>query len=511
MDAATWRSQPVWLYTTAVAVILILNWLRVVLFDPLRRIPGPFLARFTRLWQFQEIYKGDFHKTNIALHKKYGPIVRIAPRNYSIDNPQAAKTIYGHGNQFPKVFAFSAWTKRGDWYQAWGHPQITNLFNEQNQQQHAEDRRKVANAYSMTSLVSYEPYVNESTALLAQRLSEFAKAGLPMDLGYWLHCYAFDMIGFITFGQRFGFLDAGEDMNSLIKSGDAGATMSTLLGVLPEWFPLAFKFRGIWNEFKKAQGGGGLGFLTLYALKQIEIFKKKPKVAQETESFIVRFLRLQEERPESMTDRGVLLGVAANIAAGADTTSSTLSAIVYNLCRNPEMLKKLREELDQGVKSGRVSDPISFREAQDLPYLQAVIKEGLRFHPATGLPMSRIVPKGGQTIAGAWFPEGSTVGINSWVAHHNTDVYGPDADQFRPERWLEGNATKEMDAYFFSFGQGSRTCLGKNVSLLEISKGIPQLVRQFDFSVVSDDEWTCKNSWFVRPVDFRCTVAPRRC
>jgi hypothetical protein len=71
--------------------------------DPLRDIPGPLLARFTRFWYFLEIYKGSFERSNIELHKKYGPIVRIAPGEYSIDDVEAAKTIYGHGNAFVKV------------------------------------------------------------------------------------------------------------------------------------------------------------------------------------------------------------------------------------------------------------------------------------------------------------------------------------------------------------------------------------------------------------------------
>jgi hypothetical protein len=83
--------------------ILILYFLFQFMLDPLRDIPGPLLARFTRLWYFIEIYKGSFELTEIELHKKYGPIVRIAPHEYSIDDVQAAKTIYGLGNSFAKV------------------------------------------------------------------------------------------------------------------------------------------------------------------------------------------------------------------------------------------------------------------------------------------------------------------------------------------------------------------------------------------------------------------------
>ena len=83
--------------------ILAIYSLLTYLFDPLRDIPGPFFARFTRLWYLLELYKGAYELTDIELHKKYGPIVRIAPHEYSIDDIEAAKTIYGHGTSFIKV------------------------------------------------------------------------------------------------------------------------------------------------------------------------------------------------------------------------------------------------------------------------------------------------------------------------------------------------------------------------------------------------------------------------
>lgn len=70
----------------------------------------------------------------------------------------------------------------------------------------------------------------------------------------------------------------------------------------------------------------------------------------------------------------------------------------------------MRKELDEAAAKGKVSTPITFHEAQALPYLQACIKEGLRLHPATGLPLARVVPPEGATIAGTFFPGG--VGTN---------------------------------------------------------------------------------------------------
>lgn len=85
------------------ASLYVLVCLAQCLIDPLRNVPGPLLARFTRLWYLYKIYKGDFERMNIELHKKYGPVVRIAPNEYSIDDVEAARVIYGHGNAFVKV------------------------------------------------------------------------------------------------------------------------------------------------------------------------------------------------------------------------------------------------------------------------------------------------------------------------------------------------------------------------------------------------------------------------
>src|SRR4051794_39734853 len=75
-----------------------------------RSIPGPWAARFTRLWYFLHVRSGNFHHENIALHAKHGPIVRVGPNLYSIN--YADKAVYGIGSKF----------KKSDWYEGWKHP-----------------------------------------------------------------------------------------------------------------------------------------------------------------------------------------------------------------------------------------------------------------------------------------------------------------------------------------------------------------------------------------------------
>lgn len=72
-------------------------------------------------------------------------------------------------------------------------------------------------------------------------------------------------------------------------------------------------------------------------------------------------------------------------------------------------------------------------------------------YPATGLPLARVVPEQGATIAGQFFPRGTILGVNAWVAHNNTFVFGSDASVFRPERWLESRERSAyMGRYFMS-------------------------------------------------------------
>lgn len=133
---------------------------------------------------------------------------------------------------------------------------------------------------------------------------------------------------------------------------------------------------------------------------------------------------------------------------------------MYYLLKHPPCLQKLRDEVDQLQTGEKMPGKnVTFKDTQDMPYLQAVIKEGLRIHPATALPLERVVPEGGATISGRFFPEGvsstashsqvedilmigikTIVAINPWVEHRNTALFGADAEAFRPERWLTQDA-----------------------------------------------------------------------
>lgn len=174
-----------------------------------------------------------------------------------------------------------------------------------------------------------------------------------------------------------------------------------------------------------------------FTLQQVQERLSKP---QDRKDFLSAFLKAQKDHPEIVSDRQVLSYSNSNIFAGSDTTAISLRAVLWYMLKNPLCLQKILAEIDGVVGSRNCSlQPISYAESNQMPYFQAVMKEALRMHPAVGLTLERIVPTGGTEIAGRWLPEGTVVGICPWVLHRDKRVFGDDADQFRPERWLEAD------------------------------------------------------------------------
>ena len=151
--------------------------------------------------------------------------------------------------------------------------------------------------------------------------------------------------------------------------------------------------------------------------------------------------------------------------AGADTTSIAMTSVLYYLMRNPITYQKLQAEIDAAFYDSRLSTPVTYNAAINLPYLKACINESMRLHPGVALAMPREVPANGATISGFYFPAGYRVGINPAVVQYNKDIFGPDAEEFNPDRWLQGDETL-MERAMIPFGGGSRTCIGKHVSIL---------------------------------------------
>jgi len=228
---------------------------------------------------------------------------------------------------------------------------------------------------------------------------------------------------------------------------ETGLRRTAPLGVFHELHYPCRQLQDLWARFAKSPAGRTA--VAAFTRKQIQSCEKERDYGRR--DFLSRFMEIHLRSPEKLTEGEVFQVCLTQITAGSDTTAISLRAILYYLYRDPTKLEALRAEISQKMETGELSEPATYQQMIRMPYLQAVIKEALRLHPATGLVLGRVVPPGGSTISGRFFPAGKVVGINTWVAHANEEIFGQDAERFRPERWL---CSKEeyarLDRYFMA-------------------------------------------------------------
>lgn len=163
--------------------------------------------------------------------------------------------------------------------------------------------------------------------------------------------------------------------------------------------------------------------------------------------------------------------------AGSDTTTTVLRTVTANVMAHPDVYRCLQAEIDDAAASGKISSPITDAEARKLRYLQACLKEGLRIWP----PITGIMPRVSSedtVICGIPIPAGTNIAWSAHAVMRNKDVFGVDADMYRPSRWLEANADqiRTMDnTVDLCFGQGTWGCLGRPIAMLELNKMVVEV------------------------------------
>lgn len=173
------------------------------------------------------------------------------------------------------------------------------------------------------------------------------------------------------------------------------------IGLVPDLHRWVIRIQ---NLLSKAQGANLLYQFTLDQIAANREANAKTGNVSTSDSFLTKLLALHDDKRLELPN--IMDSCGSNIGAGSDTTAITLSSALYFLYTNPDKLAKLRGEVEGLASKNLASDPVTWQEAQNMPYLQAVIKESLRMHPAVGTMLPRKVPKGGLELAGTWFPEG---------------------------------------------------------------------------------------------------------
>ncbi|KAF2648704.1 pisatin demethylase [Lophiostoma macrostomum CBS 122681] len=488
----------------------------------LNKYPGHWLAGYTNWWRFFDVYGRKHEYTVIRLHREHGDVVRLGPNVLSFGDPRAIKVIYGLNKGMIKSDFYPVQNAVSN------GRRLQSLFSTTDEDYHAKYRRCVNNAFAMSSLVNYEPLVSSTLGVFLDKTEQlYAQTGRSCNFSQWLQFFAFDVIGDLTWSKRLGFVEENRDVDGIIAflnkflsyAGPIGQMpildlfleknpirlFSQRIGLTKSSFPVT-----VFAQSRSNERAGEIQKIKQYGLPE-------DKGNGRGVDLLSKFAQAAHDHPNFMTDTQVLASCVSMVFAGSETTAISLSSVFYFLLKHPHVYAKLMAELDSAVENGtieaRANKSVSWAESQKLPYLDAVIQESFRLHPAAGLILERIVPPQGMDILGNFVPGGTIVGCNAWVLHRRPEVFGADVDVFRPERWIEASSEKqkEMRGTMFQFGAGARTCIGRNVSLLEVYKLVPSFLRRFEIELEHPQaEWTTHNAWFVRQSDFNTRFRPRK-
>ena len=201
------------------------------------------------------------------------------------------------------------------------------------------------------------------------------------------------------------------------------------------------------------------------------------------------------EDGSSLSDREVRDQVMTLLFAGHDTSTSTISFMLYELARHPGVLAKLLDEQDR-VLGDRMPTAAELMGGETLPELEMVLDETLRLYPAAWVGPRRAVETfefGGHEV-----PAGAYVNYSSWASHRLPDVW-PAPEAFVPERFAPAAKAQLPKGAYIPFGGGSRTCIGMRFGQLEIKTIVTLLLQRFRLELVPGRTMTVRQMPTLSP------------
>ncbi|KAI9723822.1 MAG: RNA polymerase II mediator complex subunit [Chrysothrix sp. TS-e1954] len=402
-------------------------------FHPLAKIPGPTPWCASRIPFVYNLLVGKLIQRQRQLHDRYGPIFRMAPDEVSFASEDAYNDIYTWRKGHRRAIRDPAFAVAPE-------GQADNIITTSNVVFHARVRGLLSHSFTEDSLKGQSLLIEGHADMFIDQLRRIAssaeatsKGGLT-NLTDWINFFTMDVIGDLAFGEAFGCLA---------------------------------------SEGTRRHQQYAYDKIT----RRLDSKSNRP-------DFMTPFMKANPNF-ENMSRDEMMSTFTFLIVGGSETSATVMTGIMTHLCapQNRQKMERLTNEIRARYAT---EDTMTIDTVNDahLPYLDAVINEGMRLcHPVpSGMP--RMVPQGGDDYAGVHLPAGTRLGVRIFAVNRSA-MYFRDPDAFVPERWLpQGEKPREFDRDRLSaskpFSLGFHSCLGRPLAWLEMRLIITRLLWAFD-------------------------------
>ena len=248
-------------------------------------------------------------------------------------------------------------------------------------------------------------------------------------------------------------------------------------GAIPNLERFLFKNRFV-QGFQKSSALGALAAQKM----QSRLQQEKEENLEGQVDLLGKYLAASRREPELIKPLDVVGFLVSTMHAGSDATGQGVAGILTVLLQHPEKMAKLEKE----ILSANLADLPQFAEANQLPYLDSVIREFSRYSRGGSAWIERTVPGDGTMIDGVWVPGGTDVSVSTAVVNMDAEIFGPDTERFVPERWMDISEEKfkMMDHAELGFSTGRRMCIGRNLAMIETKKVLTRLIKTFEVRLI---------------------------
>ncbi|KAL4744321.1 hypothetical protein BDW72DRAFT_212832 [Aspergillus terricola var. indicus] len=439
-------------------------------FHPLAGFPGPKITAATGLYEFyHDVVRGGKFLWEIEqMHRVYGPIVRITPREIHVKDPYFYDEIYTSTrkrNKDPNCVGL------------FGSP--TSMIATVDHEHHRLRRGILSSFFSKRSIRDISSLIKRRVQRLMERLLGFYQTESEVDLSAAFAALTADIITTYSYGESFNFLE-DESFHSEVRN----AIMETeKLDHISRLFPVVLtiiRHVPVWAfAIVKPATAVVAGIQKRVAEKSAKALRMTASSKEERTMFDALTdpkLPACERTLSRIHDEGMIL-----LSGGTEPTANALTVAAFHIINQKDILTTMRAE----VRASGIGDvkKASLTELEQLPYLTAVVNEALRLSHGLSIRSPRIAPTEAVAYRDYVIPAGTPVGMSSYFVHMDPSIF-PDPNSFNPNRWIEASERGDnLGKFITAFGKGSRQCIGINLGYAELYFALASFATYFDYEL----------------------------